>query len=63
MSGPHTDSEITMSADDLISQWCRVGIQIDEVAVTMFEKSKASVIGDGSYDGFVAAVIVQDIFL
>ncbi|TCD68515.1 hypothetical protein EIP91_010571 [Steccherinum ochraceum] len=57
MSGPH--NEINLTADDLMSQWGRVGVQIHEIAATLFEKSKKSVVGDGSYVGFVSAVISQ----
>jgi len=48
-----------MSADDLIAVWGRVGVQICEVATTLFEKSKKSLIGDGSYYGFLRAVFAQ----
>jgi myosin tail region-interacting protein MTI1 len=46
-----------MSADDLMAQWGRVGVQICEVATTLYEKSRRSLIGDGTYAGFVAAVL------
>ncbi|KAF9483580.1 hypothetical protein BDN70DRAFT_904154 [Pholiota conissans] len=36
--------------------WGRVGVQVCEVATSMFEKSKKTLIGDGSYAGFVQAV-------
>ena len=34
-------------------------MQIHEVAAALFEKSKKSVVGDGSYLGFVRAVLAQ----
>ena len=49
--------EMAMSADDLISVWGRVGVQVCEVATALFEKSKKTLIGDGSYAGFVKAVL------
>ncbi|KAF7980623.1 hypothetical protein HWV62_37414 [Athelia sp. TMB] len=48
-----------MSSDDLMAVWGRVGVQICEVATTLFEKSKKSLIGDGSYHGFLRAVFSQ----
>ena len=46
-----------MTADQLMATWGRVGIQICEVAIELFEKSKKTVIGDGTYVGFVNAVL------
>ncbi|CCL98530.1 uncharacterized protein FIBRA_00529 [Fibroporia radiculosa] len=48
-----------ISADDLIVIWGRVGIQIHETATVLFEKSKKSLVGDGSYLGFVTATLNQ----
>ncbi|PCH39841.1 hypothetical protein WOLCODRAFT_88321 [Wolfiporia cocos MD-104 SS10] len=48
-----------MSADDLIAQWGRVGIQIHEAATVLFEKSKKSLVGDGTFLGFITAVLNQ----
>lgn len=39
--------------------WGRVGVQIHEAAATLFEKSKKSVVGDGSYIGFIDATLSQ----
>lgn len=50
-------SEGQMTADQLTTTWGRVGIQVCEVAVELFEKSKKSLIGDGTYVGFVNAVL------
>ena len=52
-------SERNFTADELQAQWGRVGVQVHEIAATLFEKSKKSLIGDGSYRGFVAAVVGQ----
>ena len=46
-----------MTADQLMTVWGRVGIQVCEVAVQLFEKSKKKLIGDGTYIGFVNAVL------
>ena len=48
-----------LSPDELMQQWGRVGVQIHETATTLYEKSRKSPIGDGTYIGFVAAVIRQ----
>lgn len=48
-----------MTADELIAVWGRVGVQVCEVATTLFEKSKKSLIGDGTYEGFVKVVLAQ----
>jgi hypothetical protein len=50
-------SEGSMTADQLTATWGRVGIQVCEVAVELFEKSKKTLIGDGTYVGFVNAVL------
>ena len=50
-------SELQLSADDLIAIWGRVGVQVCEVATSLFENSKKTIIGDGTYAGFVTAVL------
>ncbi|TRM64164.1 hypothetical protein BD626DRAFT_547867 [Schizophyllum amplum] len=37
--------------------WGRVGVQICEAATTLFDKSKKTLIGDGSFHGFIAATL------
>ena len=54
---PRRQSGSQMTADQLNAAWGRVGIQVCEGAVELFEKSKKTVIGDGSYVGFVNAVL------
>lgn len=49
--------DLPRSSDDLMAVWGRVGVQICEVATTLFEQSKKSLVGDGTYDGFVQAVL------
>lgn len=58
-SKPTIDVDVHLSSDDLMTVWGRVGVQICEVATTLFEKSKKSLIGDGTYDGFVRAVLSE----
>ncbi|EPT05362.1 hypothetical protein FOMPIDRAFT_1156189 [Fomitopsis schrenkii] len=54
-----TRPEVQLSADQLIKQWGRVGVQIHETASVLFDKSKKALVGDGSYLGFVTAVLSQ----
>ena len=54
-----TGGDLSMSTDELMATWGRVGVQICEVATTLFEQSKRVLVGDGSYQGFVNAVINQ----
>ncbi|KAI6030456.1 hypothetical protein F5J12DRAFT_902957 [Pisolithus orientalis] len=39
--------------------WGKIGVQVVEAASDLFEKSKRSLVGDGSYPGFVRAVLAQ----
>ncbi|KAG1723027.1 uncharacterized protein EDB91DRAFT_1240155 [Suillus paluster] len=48
-----------LSADELMVLWGKVGVQMVESATGLFEKSKRSLVGDGSYAGFVRAVFAQ----
>lgn len=50
---------VEMSSIDLQAVWGRVGVQLCEVAATLHEKSKKTLIGNGSYAGFVSAVLAQ----
>ena len=54
---PGRSSELQLSADDLMAMWGRVGVQVCEVATSLFENSKKTLVGDGTYAGFVAAVL------
>jgi len=40
-----------------MAHWGRVGVQIAEVATTLYEKSRKSLIGDGTHVGFVTMVL------
>ncbi|KAA1474716.1 hypothetical protein DENSPDRAFT_782283 [Dentipellis sp. KUC8613] len=48
-----------MSAEELRAVWGRVGVQVHESAVSLLERSKRTLIGNGSYAGFVDAVLTQ----
>ncbi|KAF5319923.1 hypothetical protein D9611_011013 [Ephemerocybe angulata] len=50
-------NDVDLSSDDLISLWGRVGVQVCEAATNLFERSKKGLIGDGTYPGFIRAVI------
>lgn len=56
---PQPPPEVQLTPDDLIAVWGRVGVQVCEAATLLFDKSKKSVIGDGSYSGFIRAVFEQ----
>lgn len=56
---PKPATDVQLSSDELTAIWGRVGVQLCEVATTMFEKSKKSLVGDGSYHGFLSAVLSQ----
>ncbi|KAG6330319.1 hypothetical protein ID866_8770 [Astraeus odoratus] len=53
------DQQKALSSDDLMGIWGKVGVQVAEAASGLFEKSKRALVGDGSYAGFVGAVIAQ----
>lgn len=46
-----------MTTEQLAATWKRVGIQVSEVTAQLFEKSKRALIGDGTYVGFINAVL------
>lgn len=50
-------NEMDLSADDLIALWGRIGVQVCEAATNLFERSKKGLIGDGTYPGFIKAVM------
>jgi len=50
-------SELQLSADDLMTVWGRVGVQVCEVATSLFENSRKTIVGDGTYAGFINAVL------
>ncbi|TFY61861.1 hypothetical protein EVJ58_g4244 [Rhodofomes roseus] len=54
-----TRSDVHLSPEELMKQWGRFGVQIHETASVLFDKSKKTLVGDGSYLGFVTAVLSQ----
>ncbi|KAJ3890659.1 hypothetical protein GG344DRAFT_49027 [Lentinula edodes] len=50
-------ADLVLNSDDLVAVWGRVGVQVCEVATTLFEKSKKVLIGDGTYQGFIDATL------
>ena len=57
--GRPAPSEQHFTPEQLQAQWGRVGVQVHEIAAAFFEKSKKTLVGDGSYLGFVNAVVGQ----
>lgn len=51
--------EQVLSAEDLMTVWGKVGAHVAQAASDLFEKSKRTLVGDGSYAGFVRAVLAQ----
>jgi hypothetical protein len=52
-------TEVQISPGGLMSVWGKVGVQICEAATNLHDQSKKSVVGDGSFTGFVRAVFAQ----
>ena len=48
-----------LSPEELTAIWKRVGVQICEAATLLYEKSKKTVVGDGTYAGFVNAALSE----
>ena len=48
-----------LSPEELMAIWKRVGVQICEAATLLYEKSKKTVVGDGTYAGFVNAALSE----
>ncbi|KAI6044906.1 hypothetical protein EDC04DRAFT_274203 [Pisolithus marmoratus] len=53
------DQQQILGAEELMAIWGKIGVQVVEAASELFEKSKRSLVGDGSYPGFVRAVLAQ----
>ncbi|KAJ7250077.1 hypothetical protein B0H12DRAFT_1202940 [Mycena haematopus] len=52
-------TEAHYSADELVAIWGRVGVHLCEAATQLYEKSKKSLVGDGTYTGFVNAALSE----
>ena len=48
-----------LTTDELMAIWGKTGVRVVDAATTLFEKSKRALVGDGSYAGFVRAVLAQ----
>ncbi|KAJ7740192.1 hypothetical protein DFH07DRAFT_751688 [Mycena maculata] len=56
---PIKNTEVHYSSDDLVMIWGRVGVHLCESATQLYEKSKKSLVGDGTYSGFVNAALSE----
>jgi hypothetical protein len=48
-----------VTADELRALWFRVGAQVGEAASRLHERSKRTLVGDGSYESFIAEAFSQ----
>jgi len=46
-----------MTTDELRALWGRVGVHVGEAASRLLERSKRTLVGDGSYEGFIAEAL------
>ena len=53
------NAEVRLTGDELLALWGRVGVHLGEVANMLYDKSKKTLIGDGTFTGFVNAVLTQ----
>ncbi|KAJ7643634.1 hypothetical protein FB45DRAFT_736525 [Roridomyces roridus] len=56
---PKHSTEVHYSGDELVAIWGRVGVHLCEAATQLYEKSKKSLVGDGTYTGFVNAALAE----
>ncbi|KAJ7456720.1 hypothetical protein B0H11DRAFT_2065078 [Mycena galericulata] len=56
---PIKSPEVQYTSDDLVAVWGRVGVHLCEAATQLYEKSKKSLVGDGTYSGFVNAALSE----
>ena len=50
---------VQMTSDDLRDLWDRVGVHVGEAASRLLERSKRTLVGNGSYEGFIAEALAQ----
>ena len=48
-----------MTSDDLRALWDRVGVYVGEAASRLLKRSKSTLVGNGSYESFVAEALAQ----
>ena len=58
-SVPATYAEVQLSADELLQIWGTVGTAVHGAAAALFDKSKKTLVGDGTSRGFVMAALAQ----
>jgi hypothetical protein len=46
-----------MTSNDLRALWGRVGVHVGEAALLLLERSKRALVGNGSYEGFIAEAL------
>jgi myosin tail region-interacting protein MTI1 len=56
---PASTIERNYNPDELMAVWGKVGVLVLNSATELFEQSKRTVVGDGSYAGFVQSVLSQ----
>ena len=58
---PHAAAAISarVTAEELRAVWLRVGMHVAEAALDLFERSKRTLVGTGSYEGFIAEALAQ----
>ncbi|KAJ7069278.1 hypothetical protein C8F01DRAFT_1015094 [Mycena amicta] len=52
-------TEVVYSPDELVAIWGRVGVHLCETATQLFDRSKKTLVGDGTYAGFVNASLKE----
>jgi hypothetical protein len=58
-SAPRSPEALLLDADDLMAMWGRVGVQMCEASTRLYDQSKKNLVGDGTYRGFVDAVLKE----
>jgi myosin tail region-interacting protein MTI1 len=51
--------DLQLSPEELMMVWGKIGVHICEAATTLYDKSKKTLIGDGTFHGFVDLAIKQ----
>jgi hypothetical protein len=52
-------TNLQLSADELMSIWGKVGVHVCTAATSLFEQSKKTLVGDGTYNGFIRAALKE----
>ncbi|KAK0435113.1 uncharacterized protein EV420DRAFT_1623666 [Desarmillaria tabescens] len=52
-----SQEDAVLTSEELMAIWGRIGVQVCEVATSLHDKSKRALIGDGTYHGFIEAVL------